>query len=118
VELSQRPSPPLPRKQTHFFRSLGPVLAQQSRQGAIGEQLSSCLAIRTVVGFVGRATYALDLCLTARARLFVSSMHGHSRSKRRNFLGKIIARFPPQALCPLEQTGADRRKQPLDLIWL
>jgi hypothetical protein len=45
-------------------------------------------------------------------------MHGHSRSKRRNFLGKIIARFPPQALCPLEQTGADRRKQPLDLIWL
>lgn len=78
-------------KQLEFFRSFWPVLSQQSRQGTVGEELSSGLAVCTVVGLVGRITNALDFGITARARLFVSAMNRHAPAKCRDFLGKSIA---------------------------
>jgi len=45
-------------------------------------------------------------------------MHRHSRTKRRDFLGKLVTRFLSQTLRPLPKAVAHRREQPLDLFWL
>src|SRR5712692_1575391 len=108
--------PSLPSKQVKLLRSSRPVLAQQSRQSAIGKQLTPGLAVRTVVGFVGRVTDALDLFLAARTRFLVSPMHRHFRTKRRDFLGKLVAGQLPQAVGPLDEAVANRRIETRDLF--
>src|SRR5712692_4885741 len=110
--------PSLPSKQFKLLRSSRPVLAQQSRQSAIGKQLTPGLAVRTVVGFVGRVTDALDLFLAARTRFLVSPMHRHFRTKRCDFLGKLVAGQLPQAIGPSAKVVAHRRKKTLDLFRL
>src|SRR5437667_9347063 len=81
----------LPRQQLKFFRSSRPVLSQQSRQGTVGEQLSSGLAIWAVIGFIGRITYALNFCLAPRTWFLIAPMHRHFRAKRRDFFREFVA---------------------------
>src|ERR1700678_3925165 len=111
-------SPSLPCQQFKLFWSSRPVLAQQSRQRPIRKQLSSRLAIWAVIGFIGCVSYALNLRLTPQARLFVSAVHRHFRTKRRNFFRKLAARLLPQPLGPPRQIVAHCRIQALNLLRL
>src|ERR1700692_898601 len=96
----------LPRQQLKFFRSPRPVLSQQSRQGAVGEQLSSGLALGAVIGFVCGKTDALNFCLAPREWLLIAAMHRHLRAKRRDFFREFLARLSTQAVGPLDEAVA------------
>src|SRR5919204_5684935 len=77
-----------------------PVTLQQPRQGSIGEQLSTGLAGRAVVGLILGVDDALDRCAAHGARLTVLAVHRHVFPKRRDFLGKSIARLTSQTISP------------------
>ena len=91
-----------------FVERAWPVVVQQARKSAIGEQAAAGLARRTVVSLVAGIADALDLGSAARSWFAIAAVDRHPRPKCGNFLGKRFARFGPQALGPSEQRRAGR----------
>src|SRR5436190_21667629 len=80
---------------------LWPVVLQQSRQAAVGEQLAAGLARRAIVRFVGRVLDSLDRRAAHGTRLSIAAVGGHAFAKRRHLLGKFSARLRDQLVTPL-----------------
>ena len=76
-----------------------PVVLEQPRQRAIGQQLAAGLAGRTVVRFVRGVANALHRRAAHRTRLAVAAVHGHPVAKRRHLLGKRRRRSPSCSRC-------------------
>src|SRR5260221_12990821 len=83
-----------------LIQRLRPVLAQQTRQGAIGEQAAAGLARRTVVRFVPRGRDPLNGRAAPRTGLAVPPVRRDARPGRRHFFGKRAAPPPPPAQLP------------------
>src|SRR5271167_3262322 len=79
---------------------LRPVLAQESREAAIGEQLSTGLAGRTVIGLIRCITNPLYLPTATRTRLLVAAVDCHLGAKSRHLFRKLVARIDTQAFRP------------------
>ena len=99
-----------------LLERLRPIILQQPRQTAIGEQLAAGLAGRTVIGFVGRVLNALNRRAAHRTRLAVAAVRGHALSKRGHLLGKVLAGLGDQLVAPLRQDADRVRVQALDLF--
>src|SRR5712692_6468204 len=99
-----------------FVERARPVLVQQAGKSAVGEQASSGLASRTIIGLVAGITYALDFGPTARAWLSIAAVDRHAGPKRGDLLGKCAGCFGPQALGPFDQRRARRVVEPLDFL--
>src|ERR1700745_2918619 len=76
-------------KKLEFVQCARPVFAEQARQSAISQKLSAGLAHGAIFGFVLRVTDALDFRAAARARLFVTAVHGHALPERRHVFGEL-----------------------------
>src|SRR5437868_2512032 len=76
----------------------GPVVLEQARQRAVGQQLAASLAARTIVGFILGVTDALNGCATYRAGLAIASMNRHACVKGGDFLGEGVRGFCTQLL--------------------
>src|SRR5260370_30839813 len=106
------------RQLSEFFRGFWPIVAQNSRQRAVGEQFPARLALRAIVGFIRRITNALNFCATARARLLVSTMHRHAFAKGRDFFRKLISRCCTQTLRPVPERLTRGLVKPLEFLTL
>src|SRR5262249_1610742 len=85
-----------------LFCGFWPVFPQQARQAAVGEQLASRLAMRTIVRLVAGIANSLYFGPAARAWLPVLAMHGHSFTKRRHLFRELAACLFAQFLHPFE----------------
>src|SRR5436305_550743 len=94
-----------------FFEGARPILAQQTAQGTVGEQLASSLALGAVVGFIGRITNALDLRSASRTRFPILAVDGHGLVKRRDLFRELITRLGTEKFCPLVQGAANSFEQ-------
>ena len=103
-------------KSLELLERLRPVILEQPRQPAIGEQLAAGLAGRAVVGFVGRVLNALNRRAAHRTRLAVASVRGHAVAKRRDLLGKFLAGLGDQLVAPLREDADRVRVQAFDLF--
>src|SRR5688572_4117617 len=94
----------------------GPVLVQQPRQRAVGEQPPAGLAAGTVVRLVLGVDDALHRRPAHRTRLAVAAVHGHARAERGDALRKILTGLLPQPLDPLDEDVARGGEQPRRLV--
>src|SRR5687768_613066 len=83
-----------------------PVSLQESRQGAVGQDLAAGLAARAVVGLVVGVPNALHPRSADRARFLISAMHGHLRAECRHLFRKAITRLGAKSIGPLNQYRA------------
>src|SRR5687768_12877229 len=95
---------------------LRPILLEQPRERAVGEQSPLGLATRTVVRLVVRIANALDGGPAHGTRLAVLPVHSHFRAKRRHFLRKLAISLRTKALHPFAQYGLRRVVDPADLL--
>ena len=93
-----------------------PVLAQQPRQRAVGEQPSAGLARRAVVRLVRGVDDALHRRAAVGTRLAVAAVHRHPGAERGHLLGKAVAGLGAQPRDPRRQRRARRRVQPPRLV--
>src|SRR5260370_5731789 len=91
-----------------FVERARPVVVQQARKSAIGEQPATGLARRTVVSLVAGIADALDPGPAAWARFAIAAVDRHLMPKCGNLLGKSSGRLRPQAIGPFEQRRAGR----------
>ena len=84
-----------------FVEMGGPIVLEQSRKRAIGEDLSASLATGAIVRLVVGIANPLHRRTAHRTGLPVLSVNGHLRSKRRHALGKAVVAFGAEALGPL-----------------
>src|SRR5690242_7064080 len=101
-------------QELQFFQGAGPVLAQQSGQRSVCEQLAACLARRAIVRFIGGITDALDFGAAARAGKFVAAVNGHAFAKRGDFFGEIASGLGTEMLGPARKAGADGFVEAMD----
>ena len=71
-----------------LVKGLRPVVLQQLRERAIGEQPAFGLARRAIVHFVLAVYDALHRCAAPRARFAEAAVYGHPFAERRHFFGK------------------------------
>src|SRR6516162_8929787 len=83
-----------------------PVLAQQARERAVGQELAAGLARRAVICFVGCVADPLDLGTAARAGLAVSPVNGHPLAKCCDFFGEPAAGLGAETIRPFRQDDA------------
>src|SRR5690606_7626637 len=98
-----------------LLHSTWPVLAEQPRQGAVGQRTTAGLTNGTVVRLSLGIDDALHLCAADRAGLPIATVDGHALAKRGDLLGKTVARLRPQPVDPRLQRGARRLVESLDL---
>src|ERR1700724_2714443 len=99
-----------------FLECARPVVVQQARERAVGEQAAAGLALRAIVSLVARIAYPLNLSPAARTRLPVAPMHGHLGPKRGHLLGKPAIRLGAKAVGPFDQSRAGRFVYALDFL--
>ena len=105
-----------PRETLELVDGLRPVLPEQAREGAIGQQLAAGLAARAVVGLVVGVADALDGGAADRARLPVAAVHRHVRAKGGHLLGEVVAVVGAQPGDPVGKRRAGRLVQARDLF--
>src|SRR5205814_1650830 len=93
-----------------------PVLLQQARERAVGEERPARLAAGTVVRLVPRVDDPLYRRAADRTRLAVAAVDGHGRTEGGDALRKSGSDFVPQPLRPLTARRTDRVVQPSDLL--
>src|SRR5882672_8733089 len=71
-----------------LFDGARPVRPQEPRKRTVGEKSASCLAVGTVVGFVGSISNPLDACLAANTWFLVATMNRHALAKSRYLFGE------------------------------
>src|SRR3989442_7225838 len=94
------------------FERSWPILLQETRQGAIGEQPPPGLATRAIVRLVRGVSNALHCCPTHGARLAVAAMDRHPFPERRHLLRKRVTGLRLQPLDPLGEGVAGGAVQP------
>ena len=92
-----------------------PIIFQQPRQRAVGEDAASGLAARAVVGLVVGVADPLYGGAADRARFAEPAVDGHARAERRDFLGKAVAGLGAESLDPFEENLTRGGIEPLDL---
>src|SRR5439155_1090252 len=107
-----RPSSPV----LELLQPSRPVLLQQARERAVGEERPARLAAGTVVRLVPRVDDPLHGRAADRTRLPVAAVDGHGRTEGGDALRKPGPDFVPQALRPLTERRTDRVVQPSDLL--
>src|SRR4051794_2952697 len=70
-----------------------PVLTQQPREGAVGEQAPAGLALGAVVRFVAGVDNALHGSAAARTRLAELAVDGHVGAEGGDLLGESVPRL-------------------------
>src|SRR5688500_3691415 len=71
-----------------LFEGGGPVVVEEAREAAVGQQLAPGLALAAVVGLVLAAADALHGRATYRARLPELAVHRHLLVKGRDLVGE------------------------------
>src|SRR2546423_5935606 len=74
-----------------FLGRLWPVLLEQQRKRTIGEQLSPCLAIGTIIRFVVGVSDTLDFGTANRTRTAKFAVHSHFRPERGDVFREVFA---------------------------
>src|SRR5947207_89789 len=69
-----------------LFQRLGPILFEQSRECAVGQQPSLCLTAYTIVRLVVAISNALHGRAAYWTRLAIAAVHGHPLAKGGNLL--------------------------------
>ena len=98
-----------------LFQRARPVLAQEARERAVGEEPPTGLADRTVVRLVLRVDDPLHRRPAVGTRLAVATVDRHALAKAVTFSGTSGAPSP-KTLDPLGQHVARRRVEPRDLL--
>ena len=93
----------------------GPVILEQSRQGAIGEDLATRLTFGAVVRFIGSVDDPLNRRPAHRAGAAVLAVNGHARAEGGDFFGEAVANLCAQLGEPSGQRPAGRREESHDL---
>src|SRR4029453_3109389 len=70
-----------------------PVVLQELRERAVGQEPAPCLTRGTIVDFVLAVHDALNGLTAARARLPEAAGHSHPFAERSDLLGKIFTRL-------------------------
>src|SRR5690349_10153655 len=94
---------------------LRPVDIQEARERTVREQAAAGLAARAVVRLVLRVHDALHRRAAVGAGEIEAAVHGHLRTKGRDFLRKLLASFLAQPLDPFVQHRLRGLKEALDL---
>src|SRR5436190_23033429 len=94
----------------------GPILLEQARQRAVGEQAAVRLAARTVVRLVVGIADSLHLGLANGAWLAVLAVHGHLVVKRRDLAREVAMRLLAQSVEPCREHLARNREQARRLL--
>src|SRR5258708_13217589 len=89
-----------------------PIVFEQPRQGAVGQQLPPVLTRRTVVRLILRIHDALHTAPAYRTRLVVPAVDRHAVAERRHLLGEALADFAPQTFPPFHAPSLLRVQQP------
>src|SRR5262249_15720335 len=92
-----------------------PVLLEQARESAIGEQPVAGLAAWAIVGLVLGVHDTLHGRAAVRARLTEAAVDGHVGAKGRDALGKFSGRLAAYPRDPVGQRRARRLEEALDL---
>src|SRR3954468_21786826 len=72
------------------IHGLGPILPEQTAQGAVGQHFAAGLAAGAVVDLIFGVADPLDRGATNRAGLAEAPVHRHTGPKRRYLLGEIV----------------------------
>src|SRR5205085_9035804 len=99
-----------------FFDGSRPIVLEQPRQRAIGEQLAAGLTARAVVTLVFGVHDPLDRCPTGSARLSKSTVNGHVRTKGGDFFREPLRCFISQSLRPTGKHILHRIVEASDLL--
>src|SRR5581483_3182645 len=91
-----------------------PVLMEQARERAIGEQPSRGLAGRTVVGFVVSVADPLNRRAADRTGRAIATMNRHRGSKGRHVFGESVAGLGAQPRDPFAECVAGRLVEAFD----
>src|SRR6185436_18570193 len=83
-----------------FLNRLRPVVLEQPREGAVGQEFPASLAARTVVGFVLRPYNPLHRGSTDRAGLSEAAMHRHFGAKGSHLLRELRFGLRQQSFGP------------------
>ena len=97
-----------------FVKGARPVFAEETGEGAVGEEFASGLAGGAVVGFVAGVADALDFCAATRARLFIAAVDGHAFAERSDFFRKFAGGVGAEAIRPAREARADGVVETLD----
>src|SRR5438067_73596 len=100
-----------------FVDRLRPILFEQARQRAVGEQLTVGLAARTIVGLVVGVADALDGRAADGARFSKFSVHGHLIAERGDLRREIAGRFRSQTIGPFDEHYTRRVEQASNLFF-
>src|SRR5438067_8263638 len=92
----------------------GPILFQQTRERAIGEQATFVLTARAVIGLVVRVPNALNGRAAHRTWLTEAAVHGHLRAKGGHLFGEPVSDLRPQAFRPFDERRARGVEEPGD----
>src|SRR5687767_5847947 len=93
-----------------------PILLQQPRERAVGEETAAGLTARAVVRLVVGVADALHGRAAHRTRLAEPAVHRHLRTERGDFFGETVADVGPQPVGPFAQHDARRIEQLIDLL--
>src|SRR5688572_23564133 len=77
-----------------------PILLEESRHRAVGEQTTICLTALAIVRLVVRVPNALHRCAADRTWLLESSVHSHPVAKCRHLLGEGFPGLIAEAIDP------------------
>ena len=108
----------LPGSPSQLIQVPRPVVFQQARQRAVGEDPASGLASWTVVRLIVGVADSLH-GRTAHGTGFPEpAVHRHPRTERGHLLGEAVARLGAQAIRPLEEHLTRGGEEPLGLVLL
>ena len=92
-----------------------PIVFEQPRERAVGEDPPVGLAARAVVRLVIGITDPLHGRAADRARLAEATVDGHLRTERGHLLGEAVAGLGPEPLDPFDEDLTRGEIEPLDL---
>ena len=93
-----------------------PVVLEQARKRAVGEDPAFGLTAGTIVGFVIGIADSLHGCAAYWAGLTEPAVNSHLGTKRGDFLGPAVTGLGSKTLDPFEEDGARRTIQSFHLV--
>src|SRR5256885_8923736 len=101
-----------------FVDRLRPILFEQARQRAVGEELTVGLAARTIVGLVVGVADTLDGRAADGARFSKFSVHGHFVAEGGDLRREIASRLRSQTIGPFDKYSARRVEKTSNLFFV
>ncbi len=99
-----------------FVQVPGPVVFQQARERAVGEDLAAGLAAGAVVRLAVGVADALDRGRAVRAGLAEAAVDGHVGAEGRDALGEAVARLGAEAVDPFAEDFSRGCVEDFDLL--